>query len=116
MTQRRPPENKDFFSMVYDVTMLIPYGRVTSYGAIARYLGTGRSARMVGWALNASHAGPSFIPAHRVVNQVGLLTGKYHFDNSTTMQQLLENEGIIIENDRIINFSEKFWDPSAELK
>ena len=108
------PDN-DFFSRVYDVTRLIPYGRITSYGAIARFLGSGRSARMVGWALNACHTNPDFIPAHRVVNRNGLLTGKHHFGNSTTMEQLLWNEGMIIENDRILNFSEKFWDPLTEL-
>ena len=107
--------NNDFFTRVYDVTRLIPYGRVTSYGAIAHYLGSARSARMVGWALNVSHNNPEFIPAHRVVNRNGLLTGKHHFGNSTTMAQLLENEGIIIEDDCIINFREKFWDPIAEL-
>jgi methylated-DNA-protein-cysteine methyltransferase related protein len=107
--------NNDFFSKVYEVTRLIPYGRITSYGAIARYIGSGRSARMVGWALNTSHTNLDFIPAHRVVNRNGLLTGKYHFGNSTTMAQLLQNEGIIIENDQIINFEEKFWDPGKEL-
>lgn len=109
------PEN-DFFIKVYEVTKLVPYGRVTSYGAIARYLGSGRSARMVGWALNACHGSGKFIPAHRVVNRIGLLTGKYHFGNSTTMQQLLENEGHVIKDDIILDFKEKFWDPSAELK
>jgi methylated-DNA-protein-cysteine methyltransferase-like protein len=107
--------NNDFFARVYEVTSLIPYGRVTSYGAIARYLGTGRSARMVGWALNICHNNPEFIPAHRVVNRKGLLTGKNHFGNSSTMQQLLENEGLIVEDDCILNFGEKFWDPSVEL-
>lgn len=107
--------NNDFFDMVYEVTKLIPYGRITSYGAIARYLGSGRSARMVGWALNISHSKPEFIPAHRVVNRNGLLTGKHHFGNSSTMEQLLVNEGINIEDDRIINFKEKFWDPATEL-
>jgi len=107
--------NKDFFSMVYEVTRVIPHGRITSYGAIARFLGSGKSARTVGWALNASHSRPGFIPAHRVVNHNGLLTGKHHFGNSSTMQQLLENEGHIIENDRVMNFREKFWDPSSEL-
>ncbi|MCU0473196.1 MAG: MGMT family protein [Bacteroidales bacterium] len=115
MSYKTQIENKDFFSRVYDVTLLIPYGRITSYGAIARFLGSGRSARMVGWALNASHSEPEFIPAHRVVNRNGMLTGKHHFGNSTTMQQLLENEGIIIEEDRIVNFAEKFWDPLKEL-
>jgi methylated-DNA-protein-cysteine methyltransferase-like protein len=108
--------NNDFFSKVYDITRQIPYGRITSYGAIARFLGSGRSARMVGWALNNSHSKSEFVPAHRVVNRIGLLTGKHHFGNSTTMEQLLENEGIIIESDRIVNFSEKFWDPQTELK
>ena len=107
--------NDDFFSKVYEVTKSIPYGRITSYGAIARFLGSGRSARMVGWALNVCHSNLEFIPAHRVVNRNGLLTGKFHFGNSTTMEQLLQNEGIIIENDRIINFEEKFWDPATEL-
>lgn len=116
MASDRKKEGNDFFSRVYDVTRLIPYGRVTSYGAIARFLGSGRSARMVGWALNICHNHPEFIPAHRVVNRNGLLTGKFHFGNSTTMKQLLENEGIIVENDRIIDFSEKFWDPATELQ
>jgi methylated-DNA-protein-cysteine methyltransferase-like protein len=105
----------DFFKRVYEVTRLIPYGRVTSYGAIARFIGSGRSARMVGWALNVSHNKPEFIPAHRVVNRNGLLSGKHHFGNSTTMQQLLENEGFIIEDDQVTEFREKFWDPSSEL-
>jgi methylated-DNA-protein-cysteine methyltransferase-like protein len=107
--------NAGFFERVYDVARLIPYGRVTSYGAIARYLGSGQSARMVGWAMNASHAGKEFVPAHRVVNRNGLLTGKHHFGNSSTMQQLLENEGLVIDDDRIINFEERFWDPIKEL-
>jgi methylated-DNA-protein-cysteine methyltransferase-like protein len=107
--------NEGFFEKVYAVALHIPYGRVTSYGAIARYLGSGKSARMVGWAMNSSHSRPDFIPAHRVVNRNGLLTGKHHFGNSTTMQQLLENEGLIVEDDIIINFMEKFWDPMKEL-
>lgn len=111
---KQKPAN-DFFSKVYEVTKLIPYGRITSYGAIARYLGTGRSARMVGWALNSSHTNSDFIPAHRVVNRNGLLTGKRHFGNSSTMQQLLENEGIVVEDDKIVNFDERFWDPGTEL-
>jgi methylated-DNA-protein-cysteine methyltransferase-like protein len=108
--------NNDFFLRVYMVTKCIPFGRITSYGAIAHYLGSGKSARMVGWALNVSHNNQEFIPAHRVVNRNGLLTGKFHFGNSTTMAQLLENEGIVIENDKIINFKEKFWDPMTELE
>ena len=114
MGGKNQPGN-DFFSRVYELTLLIPYGRITSYGAIARYLGSGRSARMVGWALNASHTRPEYIPAHRVVNRNGILTGKHHFGNSSTMQQLLENEGMIVEDDRVINFREKFWDPSKDL-
>jgi methylated-DNA-protein-cysteine methyltransferase-like protein len=114
-TIQKNKNSNDFFIRVYEVTKLIPYGRVTSYGAIARYLGTGKSSRMVGWALNASHSRPDFIPAHRVVNRNGLLTGKYHFGNSTTMEQLLTNEGVVVENDRIINFREKFWDPVTEI-
>ena len=116
MPRLKQKVHDDFFSKVYEVTKCIPFGRITSYGAIARCLGSGRSARMVGWALNVSHSNREFIPAHRVVNRNGLLSGKFHFGNSTTMEQLLENEGIIIENDRIINFEEKFWDPETELK
>ncbi len=115
MAQGKQKTNSDFFSRVYEVTKLIPYGRITSYGAIARFIGSGQSARMVGWALNASHNNPEFIPAHRVVNRNGLLTGKRHFGNSSTMEQLLENEGIIIEDDKILNFDEKFWDPMEEV-
>jgi len=115
MSGLKQKKSNDFFRSVYDVTLKIPNGRITSYGAIARYLGSGRSARMVGWALNVCHTLPRFIPAHRVVNRNGSLTGKHHFGNSTTMQQLLENEGIIVVNDCIQNFRERFWDPSDEL-
>jgi len=115
MISGKKKSDNDFFSKVYEVTKLIPWGRVTSYGAIARYLGSGRSARMVGWALNNSHNKPDFIPAHRVVNRNGMLTGKHHFGNSTTMEQLLRNEGFIIEDDMIINFKERFWDPREEV-
>jgi methylated-DNA-protein-cysteine methyltransferase related protein len=108
-------ENAGFFDMVYDITRKIPYGRITSYGAIARYLSTAGSARMVGWALNSCHNQDDFIPAHRVVNRNGLLTGKHHFGNSSTMQQLLENEGFTVIDDEVIDFKEKFWDPSVEL-
>ena len=86
---------------------LYPMAEITSYGAIARFLGSGRSARMVGWALNATHTRPEFIPAHRVVNRNGMLTGKHHFGNSSTMQQLLENEGIIVEDDQDFKFQRK---------
>jgi methylated-DNA-protein-cysteine methyltransferase related protein len=115
MQYKTSNNHEGFFNKVYEITRLIPYGRVTSYGAIARFLGSGQSARMVGWALNSSHARPDFIPAHRVVNRNGLLSGKHHFGNSSTMRQLLENEGIIVEDDIIVNFREKFWDPIAEL-
>lgn len=104
-----------FFDQVFEVVKLIPNGKVTSYGAIARYLGSPGAARMVGWAMNQSHLQPEFIPAHRVVNRNGLLTGKHHFSGTTIMQELLENEGAVIEGDRIINFEEMFWDPVREL-
>ena len=106
----------DFFHRVYEVVKLIPPGRVTSYGAIARYLGAAGSARMVGWAMNASHHFPEFIPAHRVVNRNGMLTGKHHFDTPEAMKELLENEGIQVENDKIVHFNDCFWDPKKELK
>lgn len=94
---------------------LIPYGRVTSYGAIASYLGSKGSSRMVGWAMNASHASPDNIPAHRVVNRKGMLTGKNHFGSPDIMQRLLENEGLTIIDDCIVNFQAYFWDPEKEL-
>lgn len=106
---------KSFFDKVYAVVIQIPYGRVTSYGAIAAYLGSKGSARMVGWAMNASHAHPEHIPAHRVVNRNGMLTGKHHFGAADTMQKLLESEGLIIQEDAILNFDEKFWDPGREM-
>lgn len=102
-----PEEN--FFEKVYQVTRLIPYGRVTSYGAIAKYLGTPRSARMVGWALNNST--DKDVPAHRVVNRNGLLTGKHHFPGTNLMQDLLESEGIEIVDNRVKEFEKLFWDP-----
>jgi methylated-DNA-protein-cysteine methyltransferase related protein len=105
----------DFFSKVYEVVKLIPPGKVTSYGAIAKYLGTTGSARMVGWAMNAAHSHHEFVPAHRVVNRNGLLTGKHHFDSPGAMKELLENEGLKVKGDQIINFRNHFWDPSAEL-
>jgi methylated-DNA-protein-cysteine methyltransferase related protein len=107
--------NENFFEQVYKVVKLIPYGRVTSYGAIARFLGSPQSSRMVGWALNSSHLQTPFIPAHRVVNRKGLLTGKVHFGGSNVMQQLLENEGINVEDDEISDFDKLFWDPTIEL-
>lgn len=107
--------DEGFFDQVFEVVKMIPNGKVTSYGAIARYLGSPGAARMVGWAMNQSHLQPEFIPAHRVVNRNGLLTGKHHFSGTVIMQELLENEGAVIEGDRIINFGEIFWDPVLEL-
>jgi len=104
----------NFFNKVYEVVKLIPYGKVTSYGAIAKYLGAAKSARMVGYAMNASHTMQD-VPAHRVVNRKGLLTGKYHFDGTNLMQQLLENEGVVIIDNQIQNFEAIFWDPLIEL-
>ncbi len=107
-------DQSGFFEMVYEVVKLIPYGRVTSYGAIAKYLGAAKSARIVGYAMNASHNLPD-VPAHRVVNRNGLLTGKHHFRGSNLMQQLLENEGVKVVENQIQNFKEHFWDPAKEL-
>ncbi len=104
-----------FFEDVYAVVRLIPKGRVTNYGAIAKYLGTGLSSRMVGWAMNAAHSKRD-VPAHRVVNRNGLLTGKAHFATPTLMQELLEKEGVKIVNDKVANFKEKYWDPMHELQ
>ena len=106
----------DFYTKVYETTRMIPPGRVTSYGAIARYLGTGLSARVVGWALNLSHGKEPFVPAHRVVNRNGLLTGKVHFHPTSAMQELLENEGIKVEDDAVVDFATHFWDPMKELE
>ena len=104
--------NENFFERVYKVARQIPYGKVTSYGAIAKSLGTARSARMVGWALNASHSLID-VPAHRVVNRKGLLTGKLHFDGTNLMQQLLENEGIVVVDNQIVDFEKHFWQPEV---
>lgn len=111
-----PIKKKDtttsFFDDVYDVARLIPKGRVTSYGAIAHYLGVKSSARMVGWAM---HGCPKDVPAHRVVNSAGLLTGKHHFKTPTMMESLLKKEGVKVVNDKIHRFTDVFWDPTAEL-
>ena len=104
-------EETNFFERVYEIARQIPFGKVTSYGAIAKALGTAKSARMVGWAMNASHLLED-VPAHRVVNRNGLLTGKHHFDGTNLMQQLLENEGIIVKNNQIQNFQDHFWQPT----
>ena len=109
-------KDSDFFLRVFEVVRQIPEGKVTSYGAIARYLGTSRSSRMVGWAMNASHSSSLSIPAHRVVNRNGVLTGKNHFGSPKLMQELLENEGLKVINDQIIDFKEKFWDPLLYLR
>lgn len=109
------PEKLSFFEKVYEVAREIPYGRVTSYGAIAEFLGSKGSARMVGWAMNACHNRPD-VPAHRVVNRHGLLTGKHHFPGTNLMQQLLENEGITIQNNQIQDFNLVFWHPNSLLK
>lgn len=111
---KKPATQSDFFERVYAVVQQVPYGRVTSYGAIARYLGTARSARVVGWAMNKSHTLDD-VPAHRVVNRKGLLTGKHHFDGTNLMQQLLENEGVKVVDHQIVDFEKHFWDPSLEL-
>ncbi|MFV8269303.1 MGMT family protein [Flavobacterium sp. GT2N3] len=107
--------NDNFFERVYAIARQIPYGKVTSYGAIAKALGTARSARMVGWALNASHTLED-VPAHRVVNRKGLLTGKLHFDGTNLMQQLLENEGIVVVDNQIVDFEKHFWHPEVRIK
>lgn len=108
------PENENFFEKVYQVARLIPEGRVTSYGAIAKYLGAARSARMVGWALNGSKKKED-VPAHRVVNKAGLLTGKHHFEGTSLMQQLLESEGVEIIDNQVQHLERYFWDPFVEL-
>ena len=105
----------DFYQQVYELVRQIPAGRVTNYGAIARYLGMASSARMVGWAMNLSHHQDVYVPAHRVVNRNGLLTGKIHFGSPDIMQELLENEGITINNDCVADFDRLFWDPFKEL-
>jgi methylated-DNA-protein-cysteine methyltransferase related protein len=108
-------KDDSFFDLVYSVVRRIPEGRVTSYGAIAEYIGTRGSARMVGWAMNASHSEVRDVPAHRVVNRNGLLTGKHHFGGSNVMRQLLESEGIEVKDDQVVRFAELFWDPKKEL-
>lgn len=107
-------EKANYFDLVYQVVREIPKGRVTSYGAIANYLGIKSGARMVGYAMNAAHTVPD-VPAQRVVNRQGLLTGKHHFGSPTRMQELLESDGVQIENDQVVNFDNVFWDPEKEL-
>jgi methylated-DNA-protein-cysteine methyltransferase related protein len=107
-------DDSKFFERVYEVCRLIPEGRVTSYGAIARYLGAAKSARIVGWAMNSSH--DQDVPAHRVVNRNGLLTGKHHFSGTNAMQLLLEEEGVEVKEMKVVNFKQLFWDPMLELE
>jgi methylated-DNA-protein-cysteine methyltransferase-like protein len=120
MTPQKKPvsakkkDKNNFFADVYEVVRLIPKGRVTSYGAIANYLGTKMSARMVGWAMNAAHTEKG-VPAHRVVNRQGLLTGKHHFVPPSAMQKGLEKEGVKVVKDQVQDFQTKFWDPAQEL-
>ena len=111
-----PAKNDNFFERVYEVARQIPYGKVTSYGAIAKVLGAARSARMVGWAMNAAHSQKKTLPAHRVVNRNGELTGKHHFGTPFLMQELLEKEGIEVKNDKIRNFDRHYWEPMKELE
>lgn len=107
-------QEPNFFERVYEVVKKIPSGRVSSYGAIARYLGAARSARMVGWAMNNSH-NMEDVPAQRVVNRLGLLTGKHHFGGTSAMQQLLESEGVLVKDNQVQDFGTVFWDPNKEL-
>ena len=107
---------KDFFKLVYEVVKLVPEGRVTSYGAIANYLGSKSSSRVVGYAMNASHKIKPKVPAHRVINRIGLLSGKQHFETPFQMEELLMKEKIIIKNDKVLDFKNIFWDPQKELK
>jgi len=104
----------DFFNDVYEVVRLVPSGRVTSYGAVARYLGSKMSARVVGWAMNGAHTVDN-VPAHRVVNRNGLLTGRHHFSTPERMQELLEKEGVKVKDDQVVDFDGVFWDPTEEL-
>lgn len=115
--RKTPQEEKDytFFENVWDVARLIPKGRVTSYGAIAKYLGTPKSARAVGYAMNACGGQKPKVPAHRVLNRNGMLSGKHHFGASDIMQKLLEKEGICVKNDKVIDFEALFWNPLEEL-
>lgn len=108
-------ETFTFFQNVHDVARLIPKGRVTSYGAIAKYLSAPRSSRMVGYAMNAA-AGDSTIPAHRVVNRLGMLTGKMHFSSPSAMEEALQKEGVKVKNDQVVDFQKLFWDPATELE
>jgi len=110
-----PGGRRDFFADVMSVVRQIPKGRVTSYGAIAKYLGAARSSRIVGYCMNNSHVVKPKVPAHRVVNRIGMLTGKHHFASPTAMEDLLKKEGVKVKNDQVVDFGKKFWDPAVEL-
>lgn len=116
ITEEKETQNRSFFEKVYNIVRQIPYGRITTYGDIAEYLGTRGSARMVGWALNASHSVYPPVPAHRVVNRNGVLTGKFHFQTPDMMEKLLRSEGIIVENNQVVNFNTLRWLPQKEFK
>jgi methylated-DNA-protein-cysteine methyltransferase-like protein len=122
LTVKAPPQQGEvgrgpysFFADVFEVVRQIPKGKVTSYGAIAAYLGTKLSARMVGWAMNAAHTAKPKVPAQRVVNRNGMLTGKHHFATPTTMEELLKKDGVAVKNETVVDFRERFWDPAQEL-
>ena len=112
----KPLKQQSFFDDVFAVVRLIPKGRVTSYGAIAKYLGSAGSSRMVGYAMNASHTTKPKVPAQRVVNRNGLLTGKFHFATPTLMEELLNKEGVKVKNNQVVDFEKRFWDPMIELR
>jgi methylated-DNA-protein-cysteine methyltransferase-like protein len=113
----RPSGKRDenFFELVFEIARQIPKGRVTSYGAIAACLGTKSSARMVGWAMNGAHRVKPKVPAHRVVNRLGILSGKHHFTPPGNMERLLKKEGIQVKNDQVVDFNKLFWDPVSGL-
>lgn len=111
-----PGGRRDFFADVMSVVRQIPKGRVTSYGAIAKYLGAARSSRIVGYCMNNSHVVKPKVPAHRVVNRIGMLTGKHHFATPTAMEELLKKEGVAVKNDQVVDFGRRFWDPAVELE
>ena len=108
-------QERDFFGDVMDVVRKVPKGRVTSYGAIARYIGAARSARLVGYGMNNAHVVKPSVPAHRVVNSAGLLTGKHHFATPTRMADLLKKEGVQVKKDQVVDFKKKFWEPMVEM-
>ncbi|MCC3151970.1 MGMT family protein [Hymenobacter sp. BT770] len=114
-TASNGPEPRNFFQDVHEVVRLIPAGRVSTYGTIAHYLGARHGARTVGYAMMAAHTAEQYVPAHRVVNRLGHLTGRLHYDSPFAMQEALEAEGVRVEDDRVVDFAKLFWDPAAEL-